>query len=307
MKKIYALGLSLILIALLASTVSADGVYVKWQIGTPDDDVRPRDGAMEYTATRSFYPEYNYTIGQDVDPILAPNFPGYIGPQNVCDISERPTCTDTAQVVNINFDLACDYSDGGLTFHFDRYGSETDNLYLDGEKFATIFWDEGGFSHFTFDLAAAAGNHTITIEYQSSGRMNGHYIDFLQLLTDVDDTKCEKIKVDIDIKPGSFPSCFNNDGRGVIPVAIFGSADFKVRKIDTATLELEGLPVSTRPNGGLRVAYEDWNNDGYLDLLVKFKDIDGVFFPGDEWATVTGMLKNGITPFEGVGDICITQ
>ena len=32
--------------------------------------------------------------------------------------------------------------------------------------------------------------------------------------------------VAIDIKPGSDPNCFNNDGHGVIPVAILSSTDF---------------------------------------------------------------------------------
>ena len=36
------------------------------------------------------------------------------------------------------------------------------------------------------------------------------------------------LQVAIDIKPGSDPNCFNNNGNGVIPVAILGSASFDV-------------------------------------------------------------------------------
>ena len=46
-------------------------------------------------------------------------------------------------------------------------------------------------------------------------------------------------------------------------------------------------------------------HDGYIDLLVKFVDMDN-YDPGDEWATLTGSLLDG-TPIIGTGDICITQ
>lgn len=51
------------------------------------------------------------------------------------------------------------------------------------------------------------------------------------------------IPVTIDIKPGSEPNCFNNDGHGVIPVAILGSAEFDVTTIDAGSVMLEGLAV----------------------------------------------------------------
>ena len=40
------------------------------------------------------------------------------------------------------------------------------------------------------------------------------------------------IAVQIDIKPGSDPNCFNLNGNGVIPVAILGSADFDATEVD---------------------------------------------------------------------------
>jgi len=112
------------------------------------------------------------------------------------------------------------------------------------------------------------------------------------------------IEVVIDIKPGSFPSCFNNDGNGIIPVAIFGSDTFDVHQVDVSTVLLEGLSVAMKPNGKYMAAYEDVNADGHLDLVVKFNDEDGIFDPGDEYATLTGNLLDD-TPFFGVGDICV--
>ena len=112
------------------------------------------------------------------------------------------------------------------------------------------------------------------------------------------------VEVVIDIKPGSFPSCLNNNGNGLIPVAIFGDGNFDVYDVDVSSLDLEGLTVALKPNGRYMAAYQDVNADGQMDLVVKFNDLEGVFDPGDEYATLTGNLLDG-TPFFGVGDICI--
>ena len=114
------------------------------------------------------------------------------------------------------------------------------------------------------------------------------------------------VEVEIDIKPNSFPSCFNNDGNGIIPVAILGSETFDVHEVDVSTVTIKGLPVVMKPNGRYLAAYEDVNSDGYVDLVVKFNDEAGIFDPEDEFATLTGKLLDG-THFFGVGDICITN
>jgi hypothetical protein len=115
------------------------------------------------------------------------------------------------------------------------------------------------------------------------------------------------IQVQVDIKPGSDPSCFNNDGNGVIPAAILGSATFDVSQVDVATVSMEGLKVAVKgKNAKYLASYEDVNLDGYPDLVVKFADVDGVFAKGSGFATITGNLKDG-TPFMGTGDICVTQ
>jgi hypothetical protein len=119
------------------------------------------------------------------------------------------------------------------------------------------------------------------------------------------DYSSRDIVVDIDIKPGSYPSCFNNDGHGTIPVAIFGSANFDATQIDPSTLRLETLPVEMR-HGSYQFSFQDWNADGYTDMVAHFTDIEGVFEPDDAWATLTGQLYDG-THFSATGDICITQ
>ena len=109
----------------------------------------------------------------------------------------------------------------------------------------------------------------------------------------------------IDIKPGSDPNCFNNDGHGVIPVAILGSAGFDVTTIDAGSVMLEGLAIkAVGKSNKLLAHYDDVNNDGYYDLVVQIEDTDQVFAEGDTTATVTGYL-NDETYFQGSDTICI--
>lgn len=113
------------------------------------------------------------------------------------------------------------------------------------------------------------------------------------------------IAVDIDIKPGSDPNCFNNNSHGVIPVAILGSADFDCTQVDPSTCSLEGLTLKVVGKRNKLMAHiEDVNNDGYDDLVLQIEDMDEAFQEGDTTATLTGNLYDG-TPIEGTDTICI--
>jgi hypothetical protein len=117
------------------------------------------------------------------------------------------------------------------------------------------------------------------------------------------------IDVDIDIKPGSYPNCFNPDGHGVIPVAILGSPDFDVSQIDASTMSFEGAAVSIKGNDNPQCSIEDVSGDfsvslegapdGFDDLVCQFVDTftEG-WISGDGAATVTGNLYNG-PPIQG--------
>jgi hypothetical protein len=77
-------------------------------------------------------------------------------------------------------------------------------------------------------------------------------------------------RVIIDIEPGSDPDCFNNDGKGVIPVAILGSDDFDVTRIDPGWIQLAGLDVKVAGKSDKLLAHiEDVNGDDYDDLTVQ--------------------------------------
>ena len=123
------------------------------------------------------------------------------------------------------------------------------------------------------------------------------------------------LNVAIDIKPGSFPNCFNIDGNGVIPVAILGSTNFDVTDIDVNTLSFAGLDVRVRGNNTRQCSVEDVSGnftspegdpDGYPDLVCQFVDDPNLWSPDDGTATLTGNLLDG-TPIEGTDSICLVR
>ena len=129
---------------------------------------------------------------------------------------------------------------------------------------------------------------SVTYEYSASGETN---------------ISLTKI-VDIDIKPGSLPNCFNNDGNGVIPVAILGGVDFDASQVDPMTVGLDGLGVRVVGKGNTQAHIEDINLDGYSDLVLQLEDVDGTFIEGDSVATLTGETIDG-TSIQGLDSICI--
>jgi len=116
--------------------------------------------------------------------------------------------------------------------------------------------------------------------------------------------------VSLDIKPGSCPNPINNRSRGLLPVAVMGTATFDVNDIDVSSLQLEGVDpflsgyedVGT-PYGGDLCGCTEAGPDGFLDLTLKFFTEDvidaiGEFPLGDRTLTLTGTLLDG-TPIQG--------
>jgi hypothetical protein len=107
----------------------------------------------------------------------------------------------------------------------------------------------------------------------------------------------------IDIKPGSHPNCFNNDGHGVIP-AILTTEFFDAATVDPFSVTLDGAGAQVKGKSGNAGSLEDVDNDGDLDLVVQIEDVDGSYQAGDTVATLTGETFNGI-PIWGQDTICI--
>ena len=108
------------------------------------------------------------------------------------------------------------------------------------------------------------------------------------------------IEVDIDIKPGSFPNSLNVNSKGMVPVAILGSADFDVMMVDPPTVLLSWDGISFVPGvPPLRWAYEDVNGDGFMDLGLRYsmEELMTVTMtnepPGDLIMTLMGSLMDG--------------
>ncbi len=117
--------------------------------------------------------------------------------------------------------------------------------------------------------------------------------------------KCKVIEVEIDIKPGSDPNCFNSNGHGVIPVAILGSENFDVSTINPLTVTLDGQSLRVKGKSGNWGSFKDVNEDGFMDLVVQIID-DGVYENGTSIGIITAETLDG-KPIKGQDSICITQ
>ncbi len=131
------------------------------------------------------------------------------------------------------------------------------------------------------------------------------------------------IDVEIDIKPGSYPSSINLGKKGVTPVAIHTTDDFDATTVDSLSVRLNdcGPPVNWEaydcdelPNP----LYDDplfpdepeMIGDGDIDLVLYFDTQalaeDECLAVGDTEATLTGVTFGGV-PIEGTGDVRIMK
>ncbi|MHC4365745.1 MAG: Kelch repeat-containing protein, partial [Planctomycetota bacterium] len=121
-----------------------------------------------------------------------------------------------------------------------------------GPPLNSVEWWRPGDTHWTLDeslnvargyLGAESISNTI---YAFGGVESG-------ILSSVESAViCEPtaIPVTLDIKPGSCPNPLNLNSKGVLPVAILGSADFDVNQIDIASIRLADVAP-------IRSSYED--------------------------------------------------
>ena len=123
---------------------------------------------------------------------------------------------------------------------------------------------------------------------------------------------CEENRVSVDIKPQSCPNPLNTKSKGVLPVAVLGTASLDVGVVDPESLFLEGVAplrwayedVATpfEPFLGKEDCGEDCNTegpDGYMDLTLKFDTQEVVEVLGDvidrenRVLTLSGELEDG--------------
>jgi len=142
---------------------------ILWQIGSPG-----KAGAAMPTGPWTMV--YDYTIGTDPYQIDRPTIPACLVPLNANKIP------NSTSLLNIHFFLACDYPAEQLVLCYDRYGSEEDNIFLDGQLIATTPGAEGGkLKQSQIPLGdAPQGFHTISLANANSSD-GAHLIDYIQL------------------------------------------------------------------------------------------------------------------------------
>jgi hypothetical protein len=95
--------------------------------------------------------------------------------------------------------------------------------------------------------------------------------------------------VERDVKPGSDKNPVNPKSRGVIPVAIMGSADFDATQVDYTKVRFGPNEASPIHDGHI----VDVNSDGFADVLFHFNTIDTGIECGVTHATLTGETFGG--------------
>jgi hypothetical protein len=114
----------------------------------------------------------------------------------------------------------------------------------------------------------------------------------------------ELITVDLDIKPWSNRNPINISSRGVIPVAILGSADFDVTTVDVTTLRFG--PGEAEPAHRRGAHKWDINWDGFPDLVSHYRTQESGLAVGDTEACVTGLTLDGVD-FEGCDAVLVKE
>ena len=109
----------------------------------------------------------------------------------------------------------------------------------------------------------------------------------------------EHMHVAIDIRPGSYPNPINLKSSGSVPVALLGSAEFDVMSVNPDSVTFGRVHHHESGASPLRDAYEDVNQDGFLDIVLHFKIKEIDLDSNDTEACLHGMLLDGITHFCG--------
>jgi len=112
------------------------------------------------------------------------------------------------------------------------------------------------------------------------------------------------INAQIDIKPGDSINSINLESKGVVPLAILGSAHFDASTVDPATISLEGAQARLKGKSRNYGSLQDVNGDGYPDLVVQVNTQDLGLTAGSSTATLTAYTFGGV-PVSGSDSINI--
>lgn len=103
------------------------------------------------------------------------------------------------------------------------------------------------------------------------------------------------LQVNIDIQPGSYPNAINLDSEGVIPVAVFSTADFDATRIDPLSATLAGATIKPVGKGNkLLFHLQDLSGDGLLDFVCQFLVEQFLVRPGESTAVFEATTSEGL-------------
>lgn len=188
------------------------------------------------------------------------------------------------------------------------YGTADDYVVVTFQDVEVARYDDSPQGFFSFEVNLIAGQfYKLQIDYKNRWGSNRLSLGWVgpdgvielipraHLYTDI-----PVIAVAIDIKPGSFPNSINLADRGLLPVAILGSAEFDVETIDPETISVVGVSLTLRDSPKapkLAYSYEDVNGDGVTDLMTFF-DLR-VLVTEQVVSETTGVLEISGSLYEG--------
>lgn len=149
-----------------------------WQIG------QSGKGDRKFGRTGGWQAEFTYVIGSDDDPINQPHMPLLLvvsDPQAKLKGNRKKLLSTNK--LNIQFTLTRNYNADELTLFYDFFGSETDTLFVDGERVTELVGvGEGKLRQTQIPLPAlSAGEHTLTLTTAGGVGDGAHWIDYLKL------------------------------------------------------------------------------------------------------------------------------
>lgn len=212
--------------------------------------------------------------GPSVDTILTLFRPGtdFVVKDWINDLPSGPNAVDTGSI--------------------SRFDARLDNIKLD----ATGIWVVG----VTAYPARLVNGGTIAILDKAPRAVGGASVGAYTLI--ISGVSLPVMHISIDVKPGSGETApINPKSKGTIPVAVLGSAEFKVIDVDLASLTF-GATGDEKSLRKCIPADRDVNGDGYPDLMCHF----GTELMGVDEEYVRGYLKGKMkdgTAFEGNGNL----
>jgi hypothetical protein len=104
----------------------------------------------------------------------------------------------------------------------------------------------------------------------------------------------------VDVRPGSRHNPIRLDGKGLVPVLVYGAVDLPVEEIDPSTLAFGPGGAGVAHDHGPHFA--DHDGDGLLDMLVHHQVGKAAIAPDAERVCLTGETWDA-QPFEGCDDV----